>query len=109
MSKPTRRYLPGFGWLLGCVDAAAGVLAFGGLFGAGPAGPRRKTGAAAGQRSAADVRRLAAAGLGRTEIARRTALPQDIVAMLLNLTGEEAAESAADGTFFRALQSRIAA
>jgi hypothetical protein len=55
----------------------------------------------------ADVRRLAAQGLDRTEIARRTALAQDTVSLLLNLPSIEAAETAGGGTFFRLLETRI--
>lgn len=57
---------------------------------------------------AAVSRQLAAEGFDRTEIARRTGLSHDIISMLLSLETDEPAESSADGSFFRILNTRMA-
>ena len=66
-------------------------------------GPRRVD---AG-RVTAEAARLAADGVDRVEIARRTGLSQDTIGLLIHLAPTEAAETAAGGTFFRILQARM--
>lgn len=56
---------------------------------------------------AAVTRKLADQGFDRVEIARKTRLSQDTVAMLLNLTPAEPVETSGSGTFFRILQTRM--
>ncbi|MEX2584030.1 MAG: hypothetical protein WD766_12185 [Gemmatimonadota bacterium] len=70
---------------------------------------RRKSGDGKLQKRAVEVRKLAAAGIDRCEIARRTRMSQDTVGMLLNLSDSEPADSAGEGSFFRILQTRMAA
>ncbi|MEX2571714.1 MAG: hypothetical protein WD737_10490 [Gemmatimonadota bacterium] len=69
---------------------------------------RGKRAARSAERTASNVAKLAAAGITRQEIARRTGLSQDTVSLLMNLSGSEAAESAGSGTFFRTLQAKLA-
>lgn len=108
---------PRSGWLAELVSGAGRVVAFArSANAANPAaapkrrtsGVRKKTGT---PRKRIDlVRALAARGVEHHEIARSTGLSQDTVVLLLNLASAPAApaESAANGTFFRALQARLA-
>lgn len=111
------------GWVTGLVESTRRIVVFGrrGHAADGTAAiarkPKRsatrKTGTKRGNapltRRVAQVRKLAATGLDRREIARRTRLSQDTVAMLLNLSTPAPAESAGRGTFFRIFQARMAA
>lgn len=113
MSK-LRSSVPGAAWFGEMVEAIRRILVFGRGTPA-PARPRkvkpvaRKRAANAMDKRAAEVRKLAAAGVERHEIARRTRLSQDTVAMLMHLAAVQPAESSGQGTFFRILQTRMAA
>ena len=54
-----------------------------------------------------EIQRLAAEGIPTAEIARRTAISQDTVSLLLHLAPTESVDSAGRGTFFRILQTRM--
>jgi DNA-binding NarL/FixJ family response regulator len=115
MTTTTNR-LPGTSWISEIVEAARRVFAFGSGSSAKPKRPRaaakparnHKKRAGSLDRRAAEVRKLAAAGLGRCEIARRTRLSQDTVDLLVTMTRTKAEVSAARGTFFRLLRPRAA-
>ena len=102
-------------WMGDMVEAVRRVVVFG-RGGSTPERPKKKLrrpsrrrGTPGIDKRSAQVRKLAAAGVARHEIARRTRLSHDAVTMLMNLARAESAESSGQGTFFRILQSRIAA
>jgi len=99
------------GWLRELVEGATNAFAFSRRGSTDDVRPRRSRWRAKNafdsRARTADVHRLAALGFDRTEIARRTALAQDTVSLLLNLHSLEAAESAGHGTFFRLLETRV--
>ncbi len=111
------------GWFGGLVDGASKALAFGnGSKAPGMAAPAAERESLKGRPAEAgkpvrkvrmkgltlQVHRLAADGHERAEIARRTALSQDTVALLLHLTPEAPStpdESAGRGILFRTEKS----
>ena len=97
------------GWFTGLVDGAARAFAFGG----GTSTAIERTGDGPGRKIdmkgvKLQVQRLAADGHTPADIARRTALSQDTIALLLHLTPVSSDESAAQGTIFRAALEKAA-
>ena len=99
MSTPT---IERKGWFTGLIDGAARAFAFGGNAASEP----QRTPEGSGRKIDAkgltlQVQRLVASGHTPADIARRTAMSQDTIALLLHLTPASPDESAAQGTIFR--------
>jgi DNA-binding CsgD family transcriptional regulator len=107
------------GWFTGLIDGAARAFAFGGNGSVDSkltarAGRSDRKAEKAGRKIDVrglnlQVQRLAADGHTAAEIARRTALSQDTIALLLHLTPSTPDESAGQGTFFRVTRPHTSA
>lgn len=107
------------GWFTGLIDGAARAFAFGGS--STPDGKQavrgeksERNGGKTGRKIDArgltlQVQRLIADGHPAAEVARRTALSQDTIALLLHMTPANPDESAAQGTIFRAAKASSSA
>ena len=90
------------GWFTGLIDGATRVFTFG-----GSSTPQQERSTDASGRKidmkglTLQVQRLVASDHTSADIARRTALSQDTIALLLHLTPVSPVESAAEGTIFR--------
>jgi hypothetical protein len=100
------------GWFTGLIDGAARAFAFGANAGTegGRAEKTNRKSEKAGRKIemkglTLQVQRLVADGHTAAEIARRTALSQDTIALLLHLTPAGPDETAAKGTIFRVAQA----
>lgn len=91
------------GWLTGLIDGAARAFVFGGGATSQPEQMTERPGRKIDVKGLTlQVQRLVASGHTPADIARRTSLSQDTIALLLHLTPGSPAESAAQGTIFRA-------
>lgn len=91
------------GWFTGLIDGAARAFAFGGSPATQLESRPQRTGRKIDAKGLTlQVQQLIASGHTPADIARRTALSQDTIALLLHLTPARPDETAAQGTIFRA-------